>query len=90
MRALWCGELVHVASLKQGAFPVEFTWRGQRHRVRSIDHYRTDTQRHRDGVITCRLFRLRTENGMRCLLSQDAVRGIWHMEQVLVGRGDAR
>lgn len=82
-----CGELVAVRSPSKDAMPSEFTWRGRRHRVRSIDHYKTNRYRHRDGVEWLRLFRLRTTQGMCCLLSQDVSRGTWRMERVLAGQG---
>ncbi|NIS82407.1 MAG: hypothetical protein GTO14_19865 [Anaerolineales bacterium] len=81
------GELVVVCSTSKDVMPSEFTWRGQRHRVRSIDRYQTNTYRQRNGVEQLRLFRLRTTRGMRCLLSQDVSRGIWRMERILDGKG---
>ena len=85
-----CGELVKVHSPSHDAVPTEFTWRGQRHRVRSIDHYQTNGYRYRDGVERLHFYQLRTTRGMCCLLSQDSSRGTWRMERVLEGQGGSR
>lgn len=84
------GELVRVVPLTCGKFPLEFTWRGRRHRVRSVEGFHTETRSRRHGVIRRRLFRLRTASGMRCLLSQDVERETWHLEKVLFSRGGVR
>ena len=84
------GELVRVVPMASGIFPFEFTWRGRRHRVRSVERFDTETKPRRNGVMRRRLFRLRTASGMRCLLSQDIERETWHLEKVLIGRGGVR
>lgn len=84
------GELVRVIPMATGAFPIEFTWRGRRHRVRSVEGFNTEIKPRHKGVIRRRLFRLRTASGMRCLLSQDVERRTWHLEKVLIGRGGVR
>jgi hypothetical protein len=90
MTAVDYGELVRVIPVASGIFPVEFTWRGRRHRVRSVERFDTETKPRHNGVMRRRLFRLRTASGMRCLLSQDIERETWHLEKVLIGRGGAR
>jgi hypothetical protein len=83
-------ELVTVMPLIHGKFPLEFTWRGCRHRVRSIESFHSKTISHRNGVIRRRFFRLRTASGMRCLLSQNVERETWHLEKVLIDQGGVR
>lgn len=90
MTAVEYGELVRVIPVASGTFPTEFTWRGKRHRVRSVERFDTETRQRRSGVTRRRLFRLRTASGMRCLLSQDIERETWHLEKVLMGRGGVR
>ncbi|HEY44146.1 MAG TPA: hypothetical protein G4O11_09210 [Anaerolineae bacterium] len=83
-------ELVTVVPLTCGKLPLEFTWRGRRHRVRSVESFHTETKSHRNGVIQRRFFRLRTASGMRCLLSQEVERETWHLEKVLINQGGVR
>ncbi len=90
MTAIEYGELVRVVPKVSGIFPTEFTWRGRRHCVRSVERFETETKPHRDGVMRRRLFSLRTTSGMRCLLSQDMERETWHLEKVLISRGGVR
>lgn len=90
MTAVEYGELVRVIPITSGIFPTEFTWRGRRHRVRSVERFDTETRPRRSGVMRRRLFHLRTASGMRCLLSQDIERETWHLEKVLIGRGGVR
>jgi hypothetical protein len=82
--------MVRVASSSQCVYPVEFTWRGRRFRVVSVETYRTDSQQGCYGVAQRRIFRLRTASGMRCLLTQDVDRDTWHVEKVLKGSGGER
>jgi hypothetical protein len=81
------GEMVRVDSSPSCMYPVEFTWRGRRYRVMSIEAYRTDNQQCCGGVAHRRIFRLRTASGMRCLLSQDVARETWYVEKILIGSG---
>jgi hypothetical protein len=90
MTAVEYGELVRVVPMAFGIFPTEFTWRGRRHRVRSVERFDTETELCHNGVMRRRLYRLRTASGMRCLLSQDIERETWHLEKVLIGRGGVR
>jgi len=90
MNVFGFGELVRVVPSARGVLPVEFTWRGRRHRVQSVEGYRTESKRRQTGVVQRRFYRLRTRSGLRCLLSQDVVHDIWHMEHVLVNRGGER
>ena len=84
------GEIVRVVPSTRGVLPIEFTWRGRRHCVQSIEGYRMENKRRQTGVFQRRLYRLRTRSGMRCLLSQDVAHDIWHLEHVLVSRGGER
>jgi len=84
------GELVRVVPSARGVLPIEFTWRGRRHHVQSIEGYRTENKRRQTGVIQRRFYHLRTRSGMRCLLSQDVAHDIWHLEHVLISRGGER
>ena len=87
MIAYQFSEMVRVDSTPGSFYPVEFTWRGRRHRVRSIETYRTENKQSWQGVVIHRLFRLRTTSGMRYLLSQDVARNIWHVDEVHSGSG---
>jgi hypothetical protein len=87
MNGLVMGEPVQVHRSSEGRFPSEFTWRGRRHRIRSIETFRwIEPQRPMSGARAVRI-RLRTSGGLRCWLSQDPVRGLWSMERVLDGSG---
>ena len=81
------GEMVRMASKGTGGLPLEFNWRGKRHRIRTIDRYHTIVRRGWNCVEQHRYFYLRTTRGMRCLLIQDVSRGIWRMQPVLKQRG---
>ncbi len=82
MIPLGSGELVHVGPKRQGAFPMEFTWRGQRHRIREFESYDVaDGQLHSPGGL--RRMKLRTTGGMRCTLVEDPSRGTWRIERVI-------
>ena len=84
------GELVRVVPSARGVLTIEFTWRGRRHRVQSVEGYRTESKLRQTGVAQRRFYRLRTKSGMRCLLSQDVANDIWHLEHVLVSQGGER
>jgi len=90
MSAFGFGELVRMAPSARGVLPIEFTWRGRRHRVQRVESYRVENRRRRTGVVQRRFYHLRTVSGMRCLLSQDVARDIWHLEHVLVSQGGER
>jgi len=87
MNGLFMGEPVQVHRSSDGRFPSEFTWRGRRHRIRSIETLRwIEPQRPMSDARAVRI-RLRTNEGLRCWLSQDPLRGLWSIERVLDGSG---
>jgi hypothetical protein len=87
MNGLVMGEPVQVHRSSEGRIPSEFTRRGRRHRIRSIETFRwIDPQRPMSGARAVRI-RLRTSEGLHCWLSQDPVRGLWSIERVLNGSG---
>lgn len=69
------GEPVRVG-LSPAGVPLEFIWRGQRHRVRAVDGWRAATPR-RAAAVT-----VRTDCGLRCTLSHDARDGLWRLSGV--------
>lgn len=78
------GEVVTLACGDAGGPPRAFTWRGRRYRVRSIEPFET-------GADPARVNRswicVRTQTGMRALLSRDPETMRWRMESVLAGKG---
>jgi hypothetical protein len=77
MKSIGMGERVRVVAA--GAeVPAEFTWRGRRHRIRTIEALRVEPAH--PGL---RNLRCRTDAGLRCWLAHDARRGIWRIERIL-------
>ncbi len=58
--------------------PLEFTWRGKRHRVYRIDPVRSAVRHGR--------YSLTTTDGMRCVVYQDQHNRTWHIERILPRR----
>jgi hypothetical protein len=82
------GEPVWMARLKDG-IPLEFTWRGRRHRVRSAELSRQPALplgRRSSRGAQPRRYRLQTAEGLRCEVSEDPRRGLWTMEKVFSAR----
>ncbi|MGH2606224.1 MAG: hypothetical protein ACRDG5_06500 [Anaerolineales bacterium] len=73
MRALNLGERVIVGIRRRDGWPLEFTWRGRRHRVREATAVQAGA---RPGL------RCRTESGLRCLLAHDPAAGVWRLERI--------
>lgn len=86
MIAFHPGELVTVLSSRD-PLPIEFTWRGRRHRIRRIDHYATRTFQNRQRIEHQRLFHLWTAGGLRVLLSQEVNRDVWRLEHIVESPG---
>lgn len=78
MRSLDLGERVVVGTRRRDGLPLEFTWRGRRHRVREAT---AEPAGARAGL------RCRTESGLRCLLAHDPARGIWRLERIYSSGG---
>lgn len=76
MTPLGAGEIVWMGRLGRSGAPADFTWRGRRHTVRTVEGWREA-----NGERS--LYRIRTSGGMRCLISLDSGREIWRMERVL-------
>lgn len=62
-------EPIAVHLLGGGGLPLEFSWRGRRHRVRRVL-----------GLARAGGYRLRTASGLCCLISQRA--GRWQLERL--------
>lgn len=74
------GELVSVACAARPAAPRAFTWRGRRYRVRSLEGFQPPS----GGADAGRQwFRVRSQCGLRALLSHDPRTRRWRMEGVL-------
>lgn len=85
MKAHSLQEIVDV-TLDGRGLPAEFLWRRGRHRVRrveSVTRGRIHGAKERGRPSE---FNLHTERGLRCVLRQDATRGIWTLDLVLNGR----
>lgn len=80
------GEVVQMESLSAGGIPGRFTWRGRRHTVRAVASVRSVSRAGHD-LAGRRWIELRTDSGMRCLVSVDGRDGLWRMERVLPTRG---
>jgi hypothetical protein len=70
--AVGAGEPVQVG-LGPSGVPLEFIWRGRRHRVRSVDGWRPATATL--GVTVS----VRTDRGLRCTLAQDTAGLLWRV-----------
>jgi hypothetical protein len=81
MNGLVMGEPVGVIRGGGGVWPSEFTWRGQRHRIRRVEAFRWVEAN--GGDARGARIRLRTSSGLRCWLSQEPGRDIWRIERVL-------
>jgi hypothetical protein len=81
------GEVVHISSSTNTGMPMEFSWRGRRHRVKRVEDYRATTRSHPSVNRKQSSYALRTARGLRCVLSLDERRGIWVMDRVLPGGG---
>ncbi len=80
------GEVLQMESLSPGGIPGRFLWRGRRHTVRAVTSVRPapEAGRHAAGRSW---IELRTDSGMRCLVSTDSRDGTWRMERVLPAAG---
>jgi hypothetical protein len=87
MKGWLVGELVYMTKSTSAGLPMEFAWRGRRHRVKQVDDYRSRTRDHSFMGKRRRSYVLRTARGLRCVLSKDEGRGIWVMDRVLPGGG---
>lgn len=73
MRAGHIGEPIRIHARDRADTPLEFSWRGRRHRVREVI-------RLLDGG----RYQLRTHSGMRCQVSQHDAS--WQIDQLLLSR----
>jgi hypothetical protein len=90
MKTWGLAELVWVSKLGAGDWPLEFTWRGRRRRVRRIMSYQTTEAVAQDTLDQgSRRFRLKTEDGLSCVLAHDMHRDRWMMEKMYTSRGGA-
>lgn len=83
MGSLRLGEGLQVRPGGGKDVPSSFVWRGRQHVVRSVEARRTAGA----AALGLRLFTLRTDSGMRCEVSFDAVRGAWRLEKILTPKG---
>lgn len=81
---LGVGEIVAVRPPRPGAAPRSFTWRGKRYRVRAVEPLARTGEGARAGrTLLC----VRTESGLRALLSYEAASRRWRVESILVNKG---
>jgi len=83
MRSFEVHEPVRVASLAPSGHPIAFLWRGWHHQVRSVEGCGARMRRGRAGPREERRYRLRTEQGLACVLSFDLGRGVWRLERLI-------
>ncbi len=82
-RSAGAGETVHVWQRARSVAPEEFIWRGQRYLVRSVE-----SELGRPGFAGgVRRLRVRTTNGLHCVLAQDPALGSWKMDRVVPSGG---
>ena len=90
MKAWGLAELVQVSRFGQGNWPQEFTWRGRRRWVQRIEAYepssRVGVPGRNDGA---RRFRLKTQDGLSCLLTHDLKRDRWTVARLYASSGGA-
>ena len=76
-------ELARVTEFGEGHWPREFTWRGRRRRVRRIETYKPSRlKKDLSGASVARRFRLKTDDGLSCVLSHDVRRDRWTVERL--------
>ena len=82
MTHLWPeGEPIAVASDDWGA-PLAFTWRGRRHRVRTITkRWRVDVDWWQERVWR-EYFKLATHTGLLVVVYRDLLAGGWYLQRV--------
>lgn len=83
-RGAGAGEPVHVWPAQEDAAPSEFVWRGRRYRVRALE---TAMGERSAPSSRWRRFRVRTTDGLACLLSHDVARGAWRMDRLIPSGG---
>ncbi len=77
MRAGRIGEPIRIHATDRAATPLEFSWRGRRHRVREVIR-----------LLEGGRYQLRTDSGMRCQVSQHDAS--WEIDQLLLSRPSLR
>jgi hypothetical protein len=87
MNGLVMSEPVKVIRGRGAVWPSEFTWRGRRHRIRSVEVFRWVEANAGVGAPRGMRMRLRTASGLRCWLSQEPGREIWTIERMLDSSG---
>jgi hypothetical protein len=90
MRAWGLAELVQVSRFSQGDWPQEFTWRGRRRWVQRIEAYEPGSREGVPGMSDgSRRFRLKTQDGLSCLLNHDLKRDRWTVATLYASSGGA-
>jgi hypothetical protein len=88
MKAWGLTELVLVSKLGHGDWPEEFTWRGRRRKVRRIEAYESPQRSGTSGSAGGeRHFRLKTEDGLSCVLAHDIRRDRWAVKRLYANSG---
>jgi hypothetical protein len=82
-RRAGAGDAVHVWQRARSVAPEEFIWRGRRYLVRSVE----SDQVGRPAVAGVRRLRVRTTDGLQCVLAQDPALGSWTMDRVVSSGG---
>jgi len=73
-------------TVRPNTAPSEFVWRGRRYRVRAMEAARDGSPISGNSL---RRFRVRTTNGLSCVLSQEVPGGAWRLDR-LVSAGGGR
>jgi hypothetical protein len=82
-RALGRGEPVRVGAQGPEGLPAYFTFRGRRYQIRSVDI--RNSPKLAGGIPPGQreLMEVRTESGLRALLSRGGEHGNWRMESII-------
>jgi hypothetical protein len=79
-RGAGTGEPIHVWPNHARAAPLEFVWRGRRYRVRSLEAEAGERRSPHRGL---RRFRVRTTDGLSCVLAQETIGGAWRIARLV-------
>lgn len=81
MRPLQIGEPITVSRSGVAEMPLEFHWRGRRHRVVRVEGHARPAERSAFSGWGRRL-NLRTDSGLRCEVQQVRAGGGWWLENI--------
>lgn len=81
MRAIRIGEQIHVARSGVAQTPLEFHWRGRRHRVVTVES-RPGSRSRYPVAASGRQLSLKTTTGLRCHVLQEPGGSGWWLESI--------